>query len=148
MSINDKKFGDIVLSSRQDAEAVREAMRKLRDRYGFATTSDYLELVGIQPSFTDTQEGWADLSKVEIVPVSDGFVLDLPEPTLIDKDQKSIYKLESQLTYDSEKGEIVEFDGLVRHVHEVRKTLREDVLRQALIVELERLGYTVISPPK
>lgn len=56
------------------------------------------------------------------------------------------YKLEGQLTYDKERGEIVEFDGLVRHVHEVRKTLLDNFLRQALIVELEKLGYTVISP--
>lgn len=83
MSINDKKFDEIVLSSPQDAEAVRETMRKICDRYGYVTVSDYLELVGISSSFTDTKVGWSDLSKVEIVPVSDGFVLNLPEPTLL-----------------------------------------------------------------
>lgn len=56
------------------------------------------------------------------------------------------YKLEGKLTYDKVKGEVVETDGLVRHVYEIRKQLLDDIIRQVVIVELEKQGYTIISP--
>lgn len=48
--------------------------------------------------------------------------------------------------YDRERGVLAIFDEYVRQEIEVRKRLEDAVLRQAVIIELEKLGYTVISP--
>lgn len=49
--------------------------------------------------------------------------------------------------YDIEKGELrEETNGIVTEVVKVREELREKIFRQAVILELEKLGYTVISP--
>jgi hypothetical protein len=51
------------------------------------------------------------------------------------------------VSYDPENGEVqTYFDGVMREVIEVRVRMTDDVLRQAVIVELEKLGYTVLSP--
>lgn len=74
---------DIVLTTEEDALAVREAMLKLQAQYEVVTLADYLELVGLQPSFTDTKIGWTELNDVKINSLKGGFVLFLPEPKLI-----------------------------------------------------------------
>lgn len=62
-------------------------------------------------------------------------------------DRHGIYRIETHIQWDDEKGELQELvDGQVRHVTEVRAKLQEDVTIAAVILELERLGYTVISP--
>jgi hypothetical protein len=48
--------------------------------------------------------------------------------------------------YDVEKGELHTISGGVEELVRVRAELQEKVLRQAVIFELEKLGYTVISP--
>jgi hypothetical protein len=59
----------------------------------------------------------------------------------------SIRAYEEKLQYDRDSGELQTLiDGQVRSIIEIRKTLQENVLRQAVIVELEKLGYTVLSP--
>lgn len=60
------------------------------------------------------------------------------------------FKVEVNFSYDRDRGELVETETLlgreVKRVTEVRAKLVEDITRQAVILELERLGYTVISP--
>lgn len=82
---------DIVLSSEEDAENVLDVLRKLLDRYEQATVADYLELVGISSSFTDTKVGWTDLTNVSIKSVKDGFFLELPNPESIDHSRPSAF---------------------------------------------------------
>jgi hypothetical protein len=59
---------------------------------------------------------------------------------------KNVYRLDTHIRYDIDKGELHEIDGMMTRVTEVRKSVLEKTTRQALILELERLGYTVISP--
>ena len=62
---------------------------------------------------------------------------------MIDDEQFTGYIVE----YDPSKGEVVErFNGTMQAAIEVRKNLMEKAIRHAAIVELENLGYTVLSP--
>jgi hypothetical protein len=56
-------------------------------------------------------------------------------------------RIDEKLLYDHDNGELQTWtDGILREAIEVRKQLMESVLRAAIILELEKLGYTVISP--
>ena len=71
----------ITLTSREDAEAVRDALLKLSEKYDYVSMGDYLELVGASSTFADDKVGWTDLKDIEIKQVGkDEFLLDLPEP--------------------------------------------------------------------
>jgi hypothetical protein len=49
--------------------------------------------------------------------------------------------------YDPEKGEVQEFfEGEMRAVTKIRVGMLEEATKHAAIRELEKLGYTVISP--
>jgi len=54
--------------------------------------------------------------------------------------------LSYSIKYDYDKGEMSLFDGFVTEQIKVRMQLQEEALRSAVIIELERLGYTVLSP--
>jgi len=71
---------EIVISSVEDVEEVRRALKKLLDTYDQVTMGDYLELVGLASSFSDQKIGWTELGDIPIKKVQDGFVLELPEP--------------------------------------------------------------------
>lgn len=58
---------------------------------------------------------------------------------------RNVYSIAASMRYDMEEGEL-HVDGMLNEVVHVRKSMMDAVLRQAMIVELERLGYTVISP--
>jgi len=52
-----------------------------------------------------------------------------------------------KLQYDAENGDLLEMiEDRVTAVTHIRARLREQALRAVLIIELEKLGYTVISP--
>jgi hypothetical protein len=50
------------------------------------------------------------------------------------------------ISYDAEQGELSFIGEHVRQVIKVRQQIEDKALVQAVIIELERLGYTVISP--
>jgi hypothetical protein len=52
------------------------------------------------------------------------------------------------MDYNHETGELSITTGHFREVIEVRQQLVNAMLRQAIIVELEKLGYTVTPPTK
>jgi hypothetical protein len=56
------------------------------------------------------------------------------------------YKHVEIVEYDPEKGVVAMYDEHTRHEYEVRAGMLEKMIRQATIVELERLGYTVTEP--
>jgi len=58
-----------------------------------------------------------------------------------------VYRIDETLRYDRELGEVwALLDGKVREVMSLRAELVDRVLREAVIIELERLGYTVTPP--
>jgi hypothetical protein len=50
------------------------------------------------------------------------------------------------IEYDPDGGVLRTISGTVEDLVRVRAELQEKLLRQAVIYELEKLGYTVISP--
>lgn len=56
------------------------------------------------------------------------------------------YRHAEIIEYDTEAGVLSTHSEFFREEVEVRARLQEDILRQAVILELEKLGYTVIRP--
>lgn len=75
MSIN---TADVVLSSREDANAVLDAMKQLLEAYEMVTVADFLELAGLSSTYSDSKVGWVNLINIQIQPVDGGFILALP----------------------------------------------------------------------
>ena len=73
-------FEDIILPSRAEAEAVIDQMYLLVEKYEQVTVSDLLEMVGLNPKFTDERWGWTDLRGVSARRLNNGYLLDLPRP--------------------------------------------------------------------
>lgn len=60
---------------------------------------------------------------------------------------KNVYRLNGELYYDAVSGELLEVtEDVVQQAYKVRRALRDEMLVKAVIVELEKLGYTVIEP--
>lgn len=77
-------FDEIVLETRGEAEEVLSHLVDLVIDYEIATVADLYDLVGITSSFTDNKYGWMDLSTASTTRVRDGYLLNLPQPHLID----------------------------------------------------------------
>lgn len=77
-------FGEVVLTSRGEAEEVLDRLTALIDQYQVATVSDLYDLVGITGSFTDDKWGWFDLRGSQINRVREGYLINLPQTQPID----------------------------------------------------------------
>lgn len=73
----------IILETRDDAEEVLSTLSDIVDQYGVVSLADLYEIVGIKGEYTDQKYGWTDVSKVQAVPVSDGYLLKLPKCILL-----------------------------------------------------------------
>jgi hypothetical protein len=73
------EFDEIVLQSRQEAEAVIEQMYEIVSKYETATVSDLYDLVGIRGTHVDHKWGWTDMRGAGVVKIRDGFLLELPD---------------------------------------------------------------------
>lgn len=74
------KTDEIVLQSQEDAAQVLKAMNDLLNMYEQVTFADFLELAGLSSTFQDNKIGWVNLINIQIKPVKDGYILDLPAP--------------------------------------------------------------------
>lgn len=79
-------FDDIVLDSKVDAENVLDALVESTMQYGLASVSDFYELVGIDPKYTDWRWGWYELHSARVERVRDGYIVVLPRPVMLDDD--------------------------------------------------------------
>jgi len=69
---------DIILSSREDCEAVLEYLGGCIDKDKDATKADLLNFLGRPWQFTDQKWGWGFIGNAEIVQIREGWLLDLP----------------------------------------------------------------------
>lgn len=76
-------FGEIILQTRGDAELVIESLRELIEQYGNAKVQNLYSLVGISSDFTDQKYGWTNLTRASVIPVREGYLLDLPRPEVL-----------------------------------------------------------------
>lgn len=70
--------GDIILSSRNEAEMVVERMKDILDQYDTVSVADLYELVGLPSSHVDHVWGWNDLGYINVRQIREGYVIDLP----------------------------------------------------------------------
>lgn len=71
-------IGDIILSSRAEAELVVERLKDILDQYDTASVADLYELVGLPSSHVDHTWGWIDLQYVMIRQIREGYIIELP----------------------------------------------------------------------
>lgn len=77
-------FGEVVLTTRGEAETILDRLGDLIDNYDVATVSDLYDLAGITGSFTDDKWGWSSLSGSSVSRIREGYLLNLPSPTALD----------------------------------------------------------------
>jgi len=73
-----QEIGDIILSSRGDAELVIERLTDIIDKYEVASVADLHELVGLPSSHVDNKWGWTGLTYANIRQIREGYLIDLP----------------------------------------------------------------------
>jgi hypothetical protein len=71
-------IGDIVLTSKEDAELVVENLIDIIDKYEVVSLGDLYDLLGQPTSHVDQKWGWTFLNNVEIRQIRDGYLIDLP----------------------------------------------------------------------
>lgn len=77
-------FDEIVMNDRVEAEEVIDRLFDLVNRYETATVADLYELVGLASSHTDNKWGWVDLHGAGVSRIRGGYLLDLPEPEVLE----------------------------------------------------------------
>lgn len=78
------QFDDIVLDSRLEGEEVLDALEERLNKYGSASVSDLYDFVGVTSDYTDGRYGWKNLRSAKVVKVRDGYLLDLPQPEVLE----------------------------------------------------------------
>lgn len=80
------QFDEIILDDRVEAEEVIDRLFEVVSRYGAATVADLYELVGLKSDHTDHKWGWTDLTGSGVTRIRGGYLVDLPEPEVLDGD--------------------------------------------------------------
>ena len=77
-------FDEIVFPTRGDAEAVRDQMTDVIERYGFVTVGDMYDMADLPQPWTSQKYGWSSIVQSSVIPVRDGYVIKLPKAHPID----------------------------------------------------------------
>lgn len=72
-------FDDIVLNNRVDAERVINGLYDLLNEYEVVSVKDLYSLLGVTSAYTDQSWGWTDLRGSDIIRVTQGYLLKLPQ---------------------------------------------------------------------
>lgn len=77
-------FDDLLFKTRADAEAVREQMDDMIDRYGVVTVADLYDMADCTAPYTSNKYGWTNIRNADVVRGRDGYVIKLPRAMPID----------------------------------------------------------------
>jgi hypothetical protein len=69
---------DIVLTDREEADAVIESLTDIIDQYTVASIADLHELLGWPTTYVDNKWGWHNLAHAQVRQIREGYLLDLP----------------------------------------------------------------------
>jgi hypothetical protein len=69
-----------VITSRDEADSVLEALHDILEKYQVVTVRDLNEMLGIRSSHVDQTWGWTSLKGSRIDQIRDGWLLNLPSP--------------------------------------------------------------------
>lgn len=75
---------DIILYTRQEANAVLDELDWTIRKYGQASVADLYDAVGVTSDWTDNRYGWTSLMGAGVRPVREGFLLILPRTVVLD----------------------------------------------------------------
>lgn len=73
-----RESNDLVLSTKEEAERIVEALLDIISQYDVVSWADLCELVGWPSTPVDNKWGWTYLTNVEIRQTRDGYLIDLP----------------------------------------------------------------------
>lgn len=76
-------YKDLVCPSQQIAETLLANMYDLMNQYRVVSVADLREMAGITPATSDNAYGWHSLDNARISKVRDGYLLEMPRPSLI-----------------------------------------------------------------
>lgn len=76
-------YQDLVLPTQQHAELYLANMFDLLNQYRVVAVADLYEMAAITPAISDNSYGWTSLEGSRISKVREGYLLELPRPTLI-----------------------------------------------------------------
>ena len=78
-------YDDIIFETRGDAELVLDQLESVINQYQIASIADLYDLAGITPprGYTTNKYGWTDIRTAKVVPVRDGYILQLPRTVQI-----------------------------------------------------------------
>ena len=76
---------DIIFPTRGDAEAVREEMCNVIERYGFVTVADMYDMAHLTQPYTSEKYGWTNLHTADVLRVSEGYIIKLPKIEPLEK---------------------------------------------------------------
>lgn len=77
-------IGNLLFETRAEAIDVRDSLQDMIEEFDSATVNDLYDLIGIQGDFTDSRYGWETIANAKIRHVSEGYLLSLPKPELLD----------------------------------------------------------------
>lgn len=77
-------FGEILLQTRGEAEAVIEQLFEIVSRFGVVTVADLYDLIGLGSTHADNKWGWTELRGANVVKTRHGYLLDLPDTEPLD----------------------------------------------------------------
>jgi hypothetical protein len=77
-------FDRIILDTRDEAQEVLDQMFAIISKYNSVSVADLYDLVGLESKFTDNKWGWTDIKGAGAVRVTNGYLLDLPRPEVIE----------------------------------------------------------------
>lgn len=76
-------YQDLVVPTQQIAELYLANMYELLNQYRVVAVADLYEMGAITPAISDNSYGWTSLEGARIRSVGNGYLLELPRPTLI-----------------------------------------------------------------
>lgn len=80
-----KKFDQVEVPSRQEAEDVLNALVDRTIRYGMASVADLYDLAGVPSQFTDNDWGWDHAEGARIERSRHGYIIRMPQPHLLEE---------------------------------------------------------------
>lgn len=76
-------YQDLVVPTQEIAESYLANMYTLLNQYRVVAVADLYEMAAITPAISDNGYGWTSLDGARISKIREGYLLELPRPTLI-----------------------------------------------------------------
>lgn len=71
-------YNDVVVPTKADGERILDVLDDTIATYGCASVADFYDAVGVSTQYTDNNYGWTSIASARVVPVTDGWRIDLP----------------------------------------------------------------------